>query len=169
MKPFSPLTPRLRNATEADCDELLRLRNLPEVCRYSGDPKAIEEEDHRRWFAATIHSPDHIILMIELADSLADSEVIGSIRLDQLNDGYRISIFIHPEYHGRGIGKWALLAAENHVPGGKRQALHAAIHPENTASIRLFEAAEYLPDPGTTVPPPFLSYAKALTNRITVA
>ena len=167
MKPFSPLTPKLRNATESDCDELLRLRNLPEVCRYSGSPLPIAPEQHQRWFASALHSPDHIILMIELADNQSDSEVIGSLRLDRLTDGYRISIFIHPEFHGRGIGKWALLAAENHLPPKQDLTLHASIHAENTASIRLFEAAEYVPDTGAKAQSPFLSYTKTITKTVT--
>lgn len=162
MKPFSPLTPKLRNATESDCDELLRLRNLPVVCRYSGSPLPIAPEDHQRWFASALHSPDHIILMIELADNQSDSEVIGSLRLDRLTDGYRISIFIHPEFHGRGIGKWALLAAETHLPAQPNLVLHASIHPENTASIRLFEVASYQFDAQASNQPHFLNYRKII-------
>lgn len=167
MKPFAPLTPRLRSAVESDCDELLRLRNLPEVCRYSGSPLPIAPDQHRRWFDSALDSLKHIILMIELTDNQADTEVIGSIRLDQVEGGYRISIFIHPEFHGRGIGKWALLAAENHLPNTGKQILHASIHPDNAASIRLFEAADYLPDTGDKARSPFLSYTKTITKTVT--
>jgi RimJ/RimL family protein N-acetyltransferase len=72
---------------------------------------------------------------------VCEGRPVGVLRLEKDGDGtYEISILIAAEYHNRKIGGNALALARSVVPDAL---IRAEIHPDNEASIRMFERAGY--------------------------
>lgn len=154
----------LRRMEPGDREQLYAWQTDPSTRRYSRTPKPPVYEEHCRWFAAKLSDPACLFHMIE-----HDGVAAGVVRLDPLamprtpgapedspavfpgdsmeatfgatfEAAFEVSILVDPAKKGRGIGKAALKALRRLIPWAT---LHAWVHPENTASQRLFESAGY--------------------------
>ncbi len=132
----------LRQAQPADCDDLWRWRNAEAVRRFSGDGQPIPLEAHRRWFAATLSDPARQLLVGEIAGRAA-----GILRYDREQDSATVSVYLTPEFIGRGVGTALIAAGSAWVTGHWPQVtqIRAAVQPENSASAAAFLAAGYVP------------------------
>lgn len=129
---------RMRLAESGDEAWLLELQREPQTRRYFRNSRNPTEVEHALWMRRTLGNPD--ILLVVIDDG---GENVGTLRLDRLHNGvdaFEVSIAIHPQYHGRGIGSAALSLAPRLRPAAT---LEAEILPENAASLALFTRAGY--------------------------
>ena len=130
----------LRDARDDDADRLLRWRNDPDAVRFSGTGRAVtSSSEHARWLAAARDDPDVHILIAE-----ADGTAVGQVRLDVRDHVGTVSISVAVEHRGAGRGSAML---ENLVALAARDSaissLKALVHPDNAASLRIFERAGF--------------------------
>jgi UDP-2,4-diacetamido-2,4,6-trideoxy-beta-L-altropyranose hydrolase len=127
---------QLRLATMADSSLMLVWQSTPGIRAYSRNSSAPGPAEHMRWLENKLADPRCIFHVI-----LHDSCPVGVLRLDRLAEGaYEISILIGAEVHNKNIGGAALELVKRLFPDA---AMHAAIHSENLASIRMFERAGF--------------------------
>jgi RimJ/RimL family protein N-acetyltransferase len=96
----------LRRAVPDDMEQLLRLANDPDVRASSFSPAPIALEDHARWFAARIESPDTAIFVLDL-----EGVVAAMVRYDRVAEDAEIDIAVHNAFRGRGLGVHILQAS----------------------------------------------------------
>lgn len=139
---MSPTGPdiALRPAEPGDRDLLLEWANEPTTRAASFYPTRIQPEEHDRWFAARLGSPDSAIWIGEI-----DGRPIGQVRVIRTDERKgEVSISLAPEARGRGLSRPLLLAgmaAADRDLGVKT--FIAAIRPGNAASLALFRAAGF--------------------------
>jgi phosphinothricin acetyltransferase len=81
--------------------------------------------------------------------ALDAERVLGWIVLSPISDRCalagiaEVSVYIHPDAHGKGIGRTLLGAVIDSSERAGLWTLQAGIFPENTASLRLHEAAGF--------------------------
>ena len=94
------------------------------------------------WMARKLSDPGCLHNVIEL-----DGTPTGALRLDRVGARrWEVSIYVAPDFHGRGIARAALSAAARLAP---EATLVANVLPENEPSHRLFRAAGYtMVEPG---------------------
>lgn len=125
----------LRAARPEDKEVVYLLQIEPGARRDSLDPSPPTWDRHSDWFDATLASPEKSLLMI-----LVDDQIVGTIRLDELELGTEVSILVSGVARGRGIGREAL----RRVPQlTARRPIIARILSRNTASLRTFIAAGF--------------------------
>lgn len=134
---------RLRSAVPADAATLLRWRNDPWILAHGAQGRAVDAAEHADWFARTIASPDHLLLIVE---SVAGGG-IGSLRFDRESPAAAaVSIYLLQEHAGRGHGVAALRAAcplaFETWPEVER--ILARVLPVNARSLRAFEKAGFI-------------------------
>ena len=96
----------LRRAQPSDIDEMVAIRQTPEVrSRWRGT-------NLREEFLEDVHSTDTHLFAI-----IADGEIVGGIQWSEETDpDYRhatIDIYVHPHMHGQGIGPDAVRTLVN--------------------------------------------------------
>jgi UDP-2,4-diacetamido-2,4,6-trideoxy-beta-L-altropyranose hydrolase len=127
----------LRLVTMADSSLMLTWQSTPRIRAYSRNASAPRPAEHVRWLQNKLADPKCIFHVI-----LHNRRPVGVLRLDQqADDAYEISILVAAEAHNKNIGGAALELAKRLLPNA---VIHAAIHSENLASIRMFERAGYL-------------------------
>jgi RimJ/RimL family protein N-acetyltransferase len=97
-----------------------------------------------------------------------DGGDIGTLRWDCVNQGeFEVSLTIAPERRGRSLASSMLRSGEDwlamHEPA--THTLLASVHIDNTASLRLFESAGYLPD----LPPGDDGFLRLVKQRVPTA
>lgn len=133
----------IRRATVQDALDILRWRNDPLTRAMSRDPTAIEEAAHLAWFARALEDPSRLLLVAE-----ADGQQLGMVRFDEAQGRWEASINVAPEARGRGLGAAMLKAGlAFFVREVAAEEVEAEIKPENTASLRIFEATGFRPAP----------------------
>ncbi len=135
----------LRPARMSDAAVILSWRNHPSVRRASFDSRPISREEHKRWLARVIESPDRILLVGE-----EGGVPFGTVRFDiDANGRAEVSIAVDPARHGRGLGRKllhaAVLAARSMTD---IKSLLARVKEWNEPSRRLFEGECFTPAAG---------------------
>lgn len=123
----------LRQATMADEDWLLALRNDKLAREMSRNSDEVLPQMHHGWLTFRIDSPDH-----ELLIALCDGVPIGMVRAEHMQSkpgSFEISINIAPASRRAGLGKATLAAA---CERWNKQILYASIKYNNIASLRVF-------------------------------
>ena len=131
---------KFRPVTADDAEALLRWQRLPLIRRFSRNPVPPTPAEHEAWLARTLGDPARIF---EIAS--CNGVPAGVLRLDRKAldgnlDRYEISIYVLPEFQGRGVGKAMLAFARCALPWGE---FVAQVLPGNEASHRLFSACGY--------------------------
>lgn len=127
----------LRRATNDDIELVFDWQCLPETRKYALTSEIPTWGDHQKWMNTKLKSHSDFFYIIE---SLFNNSV-GVLRLDRLSTGkYVLSIFIDPEYFGKGIAKETLAVVDIIHPN---ITIQATVLEENIASQRLFAAAQY--------------------------
>ena len=130
----------LRTATSDDCEMVYRWQVQPETRRFARNTAVPNWQEHKDWFAAKIADHRALFTIVE-----RDGAPAGSVRLDYCGERmgapmYEVSIFLDPQWYGRGVASKALGAAAQLMPFSY---LKAVVRPENKASLRLFQRAGY--------------------------
>ncbi len=131
----------LRLAETGDIRQVYDWQCLPETRRYANNPEVPTWDGHQGWMAGKLTDPECHFYLIQ-----CDGRDAGSVRIDrQAGPGqqpYTVSIFIDPKYFGYGVASAALsILAQCHPD----KEIHAKVHNDNTASVRLFTTAGYAP------------------------
>lgn len=129
----------LRLARLEDCARIWEWRNDPETRRTSFDTAPIPFETHEAWFRASLRRADRKLYVI-----LAEGRECGSARLDSAGGEAEVSIYLAPEYRGRGVGPAALeRLAETAFGELELERLVARVKADNAASLAAFERAGF--------------------------
>lgn len=136
----------LRRATVDDANRLMEWRNDPDAVRFSVSGTWIEKEEHERWLRAHLEDPATRLWIAEEA-----GQAVGQVRVETEGAVGVVSIAVAPGHRGRGLGS-AILRAMLSEMGRDRtiQTLKATVHPDNVASLRVFERAGFRPRTGRT-------------------
>jgi RimJ/RimL family protein N-acetyltransferase len=139
---------RLRPANSADALKLWQWRNEPDTRAASFDSEPIAYGDHARWLEAKLND-ENVFVLIAVAGGEAE---IGYVRLDRHGDSVEVNLSLDRSRRGRGLGTSAIRAATEYAVdtlGIGR--LTARVKPENTASVRAFRAAGFIPSERASV------------------
>ncbi len=133
----------LRPATPADEALILEWQKFPGARRFARNPDVPDKATHAAWMQATLEDPEILLNVIE-----CNGHAAGVLRLDRRPHrdelaAFEVSLLVAQDHYRTGIGKAALALARRLVPGA---VLLADIHPENVASLALFQGAGYMPD-----------------------
>jgi len=131
-----------RKARSEDCRRIWEWANDPETRARSFDFKPIPWESHVAWFQQKLIAPHSSMYITELG-----KEPVGLIRFDpdenHPGDCF-ISISIAPNQRGLKRAAPSLIAAiRAHSYGRVFGRIHAYIKPDNQASIKAFERADF--------------------------
>ncbi|HEY9234911.1 MULTISPECIES: GNAT family N-acetyltransferase [Phenylobacterium] len=133
----------IRRATSQDALDVLRWRNDPLTRSMSRDGSMIEEPAHLAWFVRAAEDPRRVLLIAE-----AEGQKLGMVRFDEDGGRWEANINLAPEARGRGLAVPILKRAlELFGQAQPATAVEAEIKPQNAASIRIFEAAGFQPQP----------------------
>lgn len=131
---------RLREAEQADCENVYNWRNAQENRRQSFDKLPIDYELHKKWFERTVNSSDNLLLIGEEKE-----KPVGVIRYDINDNQAKVSVYLVPGMHGFGYGAHLIDAGsiwlQKNCPNIKK--INAEIIPENSASEKVFTSAGY--------------------------
>ena len=153
---------RARAATTDDAESLLRWRNDEQTRAWSRDRRPVEAADHVAWLRRVVDDPDRVLFVVD--DQAADSP-LGTVRFDRRGtDAWEVSITLAPEHRGQGRAGALLTAGEAALRARQpARVIHASVHRDNTASVRLFDRAGYVE---TSAPDgPFRQLSKAVPSR----
>ena len=123
----------LRSVREPDMEFLYELHNDPTVRKYFHQKKKFTYKQHTNYWKHWLHSRnfgDEFSAKIILVDKVP----AGCIRRVKGN----ISVAVLPKFQSNGVGKKALKRFS--IPGDS-----AEIYFENSSSLRLFNAAGFIP------------------------
>jgi UDP-2,4-diacetamido-2,4,6-trideoxy-beta-L-altropyranose hydrolase len=131
---------RLRPAREEDAPMLWEWANDPVVRTASFSPACIPWEDHVAWFAEKLRSKLCLMLIAEDGDTPT-----GQIRFDSRPDGaFEVDVSIASAKRGQGFASELISLGVQWFLSKKRGArFHAFVRPENRASVRAFERADF--------------------------
>jgi spore coat polysaccharide biosynthesis predicted glycosyltransferase SpsG/RimJ/RimL family protein N-acetyltransferase len=151
---------KVRPATTADAETLLRWRNDPATRQGSRDPSELTPDRHAAWLARALRSPDRQLLVA--AD---DAGEVGTVRWDRAApDEWEVSITVATERRGRSLSGRLLRAGEEwlaeHHPA--TNTMLATVHESNVASQRLFASCGYLP----LLPPDDAGFGQLVRQRV---
>lgn len=151
---------RVRPATAADAEILLRWRNDLGTRAGSRERGDVRRDQHVAWLAATVDDGHRHLLVA--AD---DAGAVGTVRWDRVVDGeWEVSVTVAPERRGQSLGGPLLGSGEDwlaeHEP--VTHTLLASVREDNVASLRLFAAAGYLPD----LPPDDDGFLRLVRQRL---
>jgi RimJ/RimL family protein N-acetyltransferase len=132
----------MRPARIADSEMLLEWRNDPETRAASKETDPISEAEHARWmkFNVLMGYPEHLVMIAE-----TDLGSIGTVRFDAVKKdlmSYRVGIIIAPQHRGKRLAADVLARACGIMQDFN---LLAEIRYKNAASIKTFEACDFLP------------------------
>jgi RimJ/RimL family protein N-acetyltransferase len=122
----------LRKAKELDLELLFEWRNHPSTRNASHNTHEISKEEHENWFQASLADPN-----IEIYIAEENGRPVGTVRVDQYDEVFKLSWTVAPESTGRGIGKRIVREVADKIKGS----IKAEIKAGNMASIRIAEYA----------------------------
>jgi len=127
----------LRKATMDDAELILEWRNDPVTREASFTKDIIDLETHKEWFRRKLESPECFLYIL-----MDDTESVGQLRIDRVNDVGEISYMIAPEKRGMGYGKRIIQLAETSSPAEIR-VLTGLVEKTNEASRKCFLFNDY--------------------------
>ncbi len=130
----------IRDAQQTDLPAIVEIYNASVPGRMAtADLEPVAVESRLRWYEE--HSPEYRPVWV----IVAEDKIIGWLSFQSFygRPAYQktaeISIYIHPAYHGQGIGKKLLNEAIQRSPSLGLKTLMAFIFAHNIPSIKLFE------------------------------
>jgi spore coat polysaccharide biosynthesis protein SpsF len=136
-----PQATYLRTALPGDAEFVRSLRNDPDAIRHSGHRAAVSELEHRAWFDGVLRDPARRLWV-----AVAGDAPVAMVRIDVESAIGTVSIAVDRAARQRGVGTSILELLLAELAGDVQvDVLHAAVAPENRASIRLFTTAGFAP------------------------
>jgi len=136
---------KMRKCRDADCYDLWKWRNHPDIRRMCFNSKKITYKEHKRWFKKSKEDKNATIYIAENTGG----EKLGQVRfnLSQNKDGLAyININLNPIFIGRGLGCEIIkLATQQFIKSNKKvKDVFAEILSTNEASKRSFKKARFV-------------------------
>jgi RimJ/RimL family protein N-acetyltransferase len=131
----------LRPAAAADAPMILAWRNLPEIAKWGTTQRQITQEEHALWFQQAVEGVDRLLLIVTCGD-----RPIGQVHFDRTEArSCRVSIYLIPEFIGRGLGPIALKhACWDAFASFSVDRIEAFIHKDNQRSVAAFGKAGFV-------------------------
>ena len=126
----APLHMRAADAGDEAC--LLAWANDPVTRANAFNPERIAADQHARWFASRLASPDACRLFIAGA---ANGELVGQVRFDRTPPGWEISYALAPHFRQLGLGTRLLETALAQMPPAL---FSGRVRTDNEVSARVF-------------------------------
>lgn len=124
----------LRRANSSDVNITFEWASNEVVRQYALTKSKIEFESHNVWFSAKINDPKVFYYI-----AMFDSQQIGSIRFDQVDEEAVISYLIDPKFHGNGFGKKIVEEGIAHFRlDSQTYSIIGIVENENKASLKIF-------------------------------
>lgn len=136
LREGSPI--HLRAAEKSDAKVLHDWQSDPSTRKYARTPEIPSWDRHVVWLDDKLEDDSCLFCVVEKKEDSA----VGYFRLDEIDNGYEISIATAPEARHTGIATAALQMARDLLPVSD---IFAYIKPENEASMKLFRSAGYMP------------------------
>jgi UDP-2,4-diacetamido-2,4,6-trideoxy-beta-L-altropyranose hydrolase len=130
----------LRRARLDDAEMLFSWANdsVTRSASFSSEP--ISWETHRAWLGAKLEDRGCLLFLA----TAGGGRPVGQLRLDLEGDAAEISVSVGPEHRGLGFGRRLITAGLHEAFRQTGVAnVRALIKPENTASVRAFEATGF--------------------------
>lgn len=130
----------ITRATIDDMFDLFELANDPEVRKNSFNQEKIDLETHKKWFNNRVDNDDFLLLVARNGVNF-----IGSIRFEKdIDNKFIISIQIHKNFRGKGLGKKLLQNAIKKLFNQKENPIIIAkIKSNNLSSIKIFSDSNF--------------------------
>ena len=131
---------KITRATIDDILDLFELVNDPEVRKNSFNQEKIDIETHEKWFNNRVDNDDFLLLVARNGVNF-----IGSIRFEKdIDNKFIISIQIHKNFRGKGLGKKLLQNAIKKLFNQKENPIIIAkIKSNNLSSIKIFSDSNF--------------------------
>lgn len=141
----------IRVARQDDSEKLFEWRNHPAIRAASRKSEVINQEDHQKWFASVLASPDRLLLIGQ-----REGLPVGVVRFDIRGDEAEVSIYLVPDIPQSGQGRELLQSAEYWFSANRPEVnkISACVLGGNERSQYLFSGAGYEVE--------FTSYSKRL-------
>jgi L-amino acid N-acyltransferase YncA len=113
----------------------------------TADTAPVTVDSRRAWFAA--HQSAQRPLWVIEGQAGAGPAMLGWLSFSNFHEraayagSAELSIYLHPEARGRGIGRYMLEEAIRHAPGIALHSLVGLIFGHNLPSLKLFESAGF--------------------------
>jgi len=98
----------IRSVRLDDSEKLFQWRNHPTIRAVSRSTELITWENHQKWFASVLTSPDRLLLI-----GHRDGSPVGVVRFDIQDDAAEVSIYLVPGIKQSGQGQDLLQSAES--------------------------------------------------------
>ena len=131
----------VRLAIADDAEIVWPWRNSESTRRYFFDPSPVELDTHVAWWNRSLVDPRRVLLIGSFG-----GRAFGVIRFDfDTSESAVISIYLDPDMTGKGMGRTLLLAGLSWLKGSHPEinSVSAEVLPENSASVRVFQAAGF--------------------------
>lgn len=130
----------IRCATKEDAELYFQWANDPDVRANSYQTADINWNDHVKWFAATLASPENALYLYSISDKPA-----GQIRLKMTEQKAVISYSVARDFRGKGLGKWMLTHISILIRFAHPQVrqLEGWVKKTNVASLKAFKSGGY--------------------------
>lgn len=130
----------IRSAVQNDSKIIYDLSNDPSVRIQSINQNQISWKEHQNWFSKKLADDNYIFF---LAFDKEDN-FIGQVKFELENENAIIGISLTKDFRGSGLSKKILIDTTKRIFSSYNiKNIIAYIRPENTASIRSFESAEF--------------------------
>ena len=130
----------LRRAELADKKQVFTWRNHETIRKFATNPAIISWKTHSAWFDDILLSKDSFLLIGEI-----NHKPLGVIRFDVKNEHAEVSVYLVPEFQGKGLGS-SLIYKGNEWLKLQRpliKKVNATILSENETSISAFDKAGF--------------------------
>ena len=153
----------IRLATIDDLNMVLEWRNSPAVIKDSTLQREVTLEEHSQWFEATVPGITRLLWIVYTPPDQSEREwAAGTVRIDNHNWYGVVSIYLLPEFQGKGLGGKSLTEAckqaLDHWPDMRE--LWAYIRRENLVSQFAFGAVGFRESATIGCPPGHLVMVK---------
>jgi len=132
----------LRAVRLDDSERIFAWRNRPEIVALGSLQRSVSWEEHASWFQDTLIGELRALYIVE-----EDGQAIGQIRFDwQGKRQGEVSIYLLPEFMGRGLGVAALWkGCQLAFASGRAGRISAHIRKENPRSLATFIKVGFFP------------------------
>jgi UDP-2,4-diacetamido-2,4,6-trideoxy-beta-L-altropyranose hydrolase len=133
---------RVRPATPADEEMVLRWANDPVTRRNAFSTDLISPAAHHAWFQAKLANVEECRFYIM---ETTTGVPVGQVRFDRTDDGWEISYLVAPGFRGRGLGRRVLGAGLDHLAATEPASVVVGrVKEDNVSSQRVFQSLGFV-------------------------
>lgn len=117
-------------------------RNLDWVIALSAAKHMVTREEHAAWFTKVLASAAHLFFIVETLEGNG----IGILRFDREKDNASVSIYLFPEFQGKGRGKHILRlgCAQAFARWSDLRSIRATVRSDNAKSLKAFRDVGFM-------------------------